>query len=121
MGEITAIHFRQPLSQSILKAFKRRRSRKRKGVETGVEFPLESIRGKIGELHKTLDTLHQLKHLKQKRPAMPSPWVDNSGITFCAALSELQQLAPTLADAGALRSKAGAAGARESNNLGTRC
>eukprot|EP00959_Pyramimonas_sp_CCMP1952_P237437 4962232-Pyramimonas_sp.AAC.1 len=48
---------------------------------------------------------------------MPSQWVDNSGMTYCVALSVLQQLAPALANARALRSETGAAGARESNEI----
>eukprot|EP00959_Pyramimonas_sp_CCMP1952_P283210 5920119-Pyramimonas_sp.AAC.1 len=48
---------------------------------------------------------------------MPSPWVDNSGRTYCVALSELLQLATALANAKALRSETGAAGTRESNKI----
>eukprot|EP00959_Pyramimonas_sp_CCMP1952_P450548 9433665-Pyramimonas_sp.AAC.1 len=48
---------------------------------------------------------------------MPSPWVDNFGITYCVALSELLQLAPALANARTLRSKTGAASTRESNMI----
>eukprot|EP00959_Pyramimonas_sp_CCMP1952_P225198 4709131-Pyramimonas_sp.AAC.1 len=48
---------------------------------------------------------------------MPSPWVDNSGITYCVALSEPQQLVPALANARTFHSKTGAAGTRESNKV----
>eukprot|EP00959_Pyramimonas_sp_CCMP1952_P336786 7052084-Pyramimonas_sp.AAC.1 len=38
-------------------------------------------------------------------------------MTYCVALSELLQLVPALANARTLRSKTGAAGTRESNNI----